>query len=138
MEATEIRDRLRNFTGDLDRFRSINPNVIYTPGVAFLAQSAECYWLINEIAIRIQNNVQLRVEGELYHWELRLTDNGFSLVCHDGGANSEDGETKTEYHRFDYDGYTSFPLEEGIDIWQGYNELGDSPSICRANTDSPA
>ncbi len=42
---------LRNFTGDLERYRhSFNRNVIYTPGVQYVAEKGEAYWLIDAIA----------------------------------------------------------------------------------------
>ena len=41
---------LRQFTGDLERYRTPNRSVIYTPGIAYLAEHAGAYWLIDAIA----------------------------------------------------------------------------------------
>ncbi|MEL7089572.1 MAG: DUF6876 family protein [Planctomycetota bacterium] len=42
---------LRRFTGDDIRYRhELNPSVIYTPGVRYLAEQGQAYWLIDAIA----------------------------------------------------------------------------------------
>jgi len=49
--AVELKSELRQFTGDLERFRhSLNRRVIYTPGVQHLAERTDSYWLIDVIA----------------------------------------------------------------------------------------
>ena len=46
----ELLEGLAHFRGDLERYRSINRHVIYSPGVKFLADKAEAHWLIDAIA----------------------------------------------------------------------------------------
>lgn len=42
---------LQQFTGDMKRYRSsLSRQVIYTPGVQYLAEHGEAYWLIDAIA----------------------------------------------------------------------------------------
>jgi len=79
--ADELKRELRQFTGDLDRFRhNINRRVLYTPGVQHLAERAGAYWLIDVIASWIgshsfnqaiaQDN---RIE-RLHYWTLEVSD----------------------------------------------------------------
>ena len=43
-------DELRQFTGDLDRYRHpLNPKVIYTPGIKHMAERGGAYWLIDVV-----------------------------------------------------------------------------------------
>ena len=42
---------LRHFSGDLERyFHPLNRNVLYTPGVKYVAEVGQAYWLIDAIA----------------------------------------------------------------------------------------
>lgn len=55
-DPTLIHEELRQFTGDLERYRhGFNPRVIYTPGVRYLAERAGAYWLIDLIASHISS-----------------------------------------------------------------------------------
>lgn len=66
---------LSQFTGDLERYQSINPKLIYTPGVNYLAQEAEAYWLIDAIASYVPSK---KLQKAIRHDELRCCISGDS------------------------------------------------------------
>jgi hypothetical protein len=50
-QAAQLLAELRQFTGDLERYRHpLNRRLLYTPGVQFLAEAAGAYWLIDSVA----------------------------------------------------------------------------------------
>ena len=74
---TLTHDDLRWFTGDLDRYRHrLNRLVIYTPGVRFLAERAQAYWLIDAIASFVGSKHMARVAQR----DVRLKDLQFWLL----------------------------------------------------------
>ena len=112
---------LAQFTGDLERYKHpLNPQVIYTPGVQYLADKAKAYWLIDAIAsyfgspemnVAQQQDYRLR---QMQFW--RLTVNGNSAVL---GAEADAGEEPFIRQEIEH---TDFPLEK-IEIWAGYDGL---------------
>ena len=59
--------------------------VTYTPGVAYLAENAHCYWLIDDIAI-FQSIKTLKFEP-FQVWTLKVkADKSAKLSCEDGNG----------------------------------------------------
>ena len=112
---------LRQFTGDLQRFRHpLHPQVIYTPGVRYLADKGHAYWLIDAIASYFgspEMNVAMQQDYRLRNMQFwRLTVNGNSAVL---VAEADVGEEPFIRQEIEY---TDFPLEK-IEIWAGYDGL---------------
>ena len=110
---------LRQFTGDLKRFRhSLNRRVIYTPGVQFLAEKAGAYWLIDAIASYMgspQLNKAIAEDdrlASLQFWRLDVTGNTAVLTCR-----ADSGVEPVIRQEIEY---TDFPLDH-IDVWVGFD-----------------
>jgi len=112
MTAQEIQNGLGNFYGSEGYHRvTIIPGLVATDGVAWLAQNAGCFWLIDEIALANRFNAKVKAE-EMQFWTLKVTGSSAVLTCdHDEG--------QTVYRKKIE--FTDFPLPE-IRIWVG---IGD-------------
>ncbi len=111
---------LAQFTGDLQRYRhSINRHIIYTPGVQYLAEKANAYWLLDAIAsyygtqrmkAAIAKDDRL---SSLHFWTLDVAeDNSATLILQ---ADSDvEPAIKQEIP------FTDFPIQQ-IRIWAGFN-----------------
>ena len=110
---------LRQFTGDLDRYlHPINRNVIYTPGVKYLAEKGQAYWLIDAIAsyfgseaMNLAMIADYRIR-ELQFWRLTVA-NGSGLL----EAVADVGEAPFIQQAISY---TDFPLPM-VEIWAGFD-----------------
>jgi hypothetical protein len=58
----------------------LNPLITFTDGVKYVADTAQAYWLIDEIAFA-------PVKGEFQVWKLNVTGNKAELICEDGNDN---------------------------------------------------
>lgn len=111
---------LRQFTGDLERFRHpLARGVIYTPGVRFLAERAGAYWLIDEIALAIAGGDVARAGRSdervlgLHFWRLEVrSDRSAELTAR---ADSDVPPFLTRCIS-----WTDFPLDH-VDIWAGHD-----------------
>ncbi len=111
---------LRQFTGSLERFRHpLNPRVIYTPGVQYLAEQAGAYWLLDvivsyfdspEMTKAIEADQRL---GEMQFWRLEVHETGGAEVL----CNADAGETAVIQQSIPF---TDFPLEYA-DIWAAFD-----------------
>jgi hypothetical protein len=86
---TQVLNNLAQFTGTEHHYRHLG--IRYTDGIKFLAENADCFWLIDAIA-SYQPGLRLNQRlAEFQLWELKVTDqSGFSsavLVCTDGDRN---------------------------------------------------
>ena len=99
---------LQQFTGTDHYYRhSINPHVLFTDGVKYLADKAGAYWLLDEIALMQRYNRMVATE-EFQVWTLSVgTGNTASLKCEDGNGNVVFLKNIT---------FTDFPLDE-IKLW---------------------
>ncbi len=119
MTRTLTHSDLRQFIGDLQRFRHpLNPHVLYTPGIQYLAEAGGAYWLIDEIALALgSREMQMQIAldpraGDMQFWSLRVRDDqSASLVC----EVDQDQPILTKRIAFTY-----FPLDRA-DIWAGFD-----------------
>jgi hypothetical protein len=86
---TLTRDDLIQFTGSEHWYRhAMVRDVLYTDGVKYVAETADAYWLIDEIAFAQRGNTRLAAE-EFQLWKLTAnSDHTATLDCEegDGGA----------------------------------------------------
>jgi hypothetical protein len=110
---------LAQFTGDLERYRHpLNRQVIYTPGVRYLAEKAHAYWLIDAIASYFGSemmNAAIRKDtrlASLQFWRLTVSDGSAVLT-----AEADRGEEPFIRQEI---AFTDFPLDS-VDIWAGFD-----------------
>ena len=109
LSPEELQAGLAQFTGTQTWYRYRLGQAIlayYTEGIQYLADNADCYWLLTEIVIAQTDD---NVSRETFQsWELLVTeDHRASLVCEDG--NQVSVFTKIIP-------YTDFPFPE-ITVW---------------------
>ena len=108
--AEEIKATLPNFTGTQTWFKHTVPGVTYTEGVQYLAEAAECYWLLDELAIaQMFPQISKDKDLQMYQfWTLKVhEDSSATLVC----------EKDKNYPVYKKEiPFTDFPLSE-IQIW---------------------
>ncbi len=110
---------LDQFTGDDIRYmHPLNKKVIYTPGVRYLAQEAQAYWLIDAIASYFGSDIMNLAMSKdsrlksLQFWRLDVKDGKAVLI-----ANADAGEEPFVRQEIEY---TDFPLSE-VEIWAGFD-----------------
>jgi len=107
-------DELRQFTGDIVRYRTINRFVVYTPGVKHLAERAGAYWLIDAIASYFTGGAMKfsdRRLQTLQFWRLDVHDDRSATLA----ARADSGAKAYVTQQIEY---TDFPLDS-IDVWAG-------------------
>jgi len=119
-KAAQLESELRQFYGDLDRYRhGFNRRVIYTLGVQYLAEKAEAYWLIDAIASHIGSkpfNAACQKDprvGEMHFWCLEVSENSSAVLS----ARADSGVKPFITQNIPF---TDFPLAK-IDIWAAYD-----------------
>jgi len=112
-------NELAHFTGDLERYRSMSPKLIYTPGVQHLAEQAGAYWLIDAIAAyvpskKLDKAIQKdeRV-GYLHFWKLEVSDDESATLT--ARVDRDEPPFITQEIPF-----TDFPLK-AIELWCGFD-----------------
>ena len=110
---------LRQFSGVLERFRhALNPNVIYTPGVQYLAENGAAYWLLDAIVSYFDTDLMQQAMDQDYRvksmqfWRLDVQDEAGVLT-----ARADDGVEPFVRQEIDF---TDFPLDY-VDIWAGFD-----------------
>ena len=117
IDSTSILFELRQFTGDFERFRSIRPTLIYTPGVQYLAKQAGAYWLIDAIASYFPSDAFARATGKderisyLHFWRLDVHEDRSATLT----ARVDKDEKPFITQEIEW---TDFPLP-AIDLWCG-------------------
>lgn len=88
METPFSPDDLAKFVGTENRYRhALNRKVLYTDGVRYVANRAEAFWLIDEIALIQLFDKRVATE-EFQVWKLRINANRTAqLDCEDGNNN---------------------------------------------------
>ena len=103
MDKEELRLALTKFTGTVNYYRHWTRAFHYTDGVAFLADNAGAYWLLDHIAAmqkRARRDWKLR---EFQAWKLTVTGTRGVIAC----LRDKDDEA---FH--DELPFTDFPLPE--------------------------
>lgn len=111
---------LRRFSGDLERYRHpLNRQVLYTPGVQYLAEQGGAYWLIDAIASYFGSPVMKRAMAQderltwLQFWYLQVDHNRSALLTMRADSGEDPAITQSIV-------FTDFPLEY-VDIWAGFD-----------------
>jgi len=112
---------LSRFTGDLERYRHpICRRVIFTPGVLYLAEQGEAYWLIDAIAsyyFQSSSMDQAIAKDErlawLQFWRLDVNEDRSAILA----MRADSGEVPVIVQGIPY---TDFPLDS-VDIWAGFD-----------------
>lgn len=110
---------LSQFTGDIQRYKTIKPYVVYTPGLKYLAEHGEAYWLIDAIVsyfgsvwmeLAILKDPQI---GSLHFWRLEVSaDNSARLIAQ--------ADSTVEPFIVQEIPYTDYPLQHAS-IWAGFD-----------------
>src|SRR5215217_5910683 len=84
-----VNEELSQFTGTQCYFQHPVLKYWYTQGLQYLAQTYKCYWLLRDIALH--NDLNLQKISECFQvWKLKRADHPdhqFTLVCEDGNYN---------------------------------------------------
>jgi hypothetical protein len=117
--VTLTQNDLAQFTGDSIRYRHpLNPKVIYTPGVQYLAEAGGAYWLIDAIASYFGSMEMLKGQASdsrlrsLQFWQLQRDGDQATLT-----ARADSGVAPFITQHIDY---TDFPMED-VEIWAGFD-----------------
>lgn len=112
---------LRQFTGDMLRYsHPLNRQVIYTPGVRYLADAGKAYWLIDAIASYFgspEMNAAMERDRrlkQLHFWRLEVNKSSAVLIAE---ADASENPFIRQVIAF-----TDFPLER-VEIWAGFDGL---------------
>lgn len=109
-ESKLTTEELSGFTGTQHYFGHWSRRLVYTDGIAYLAERAGAHWLVDAIASyqadpRILNSRMLR---DIQFWTLEVADGTAVLKCvEDAGRWPAIAQTIE---------YTDFPLDR-IDLW---------------------
>src|SRR5262249_58391805 len=108
------RAALAAFTASETFYRhGLNPRVVYTEGVRYVAEAGGAYWLVDEIALIQPYDKRVAAE-EFQVWKLAVRpDTTATLTCEDGN----DNVVFTKEIAF-----TDFPLHE-ITFWFANNTI---------------
>ena len=90
--------------------------MIYSPGVKFVADKAEAYWLIDAIASYFMGGQMAYPDSRLdtlQFWRLEVKEDRTARLT----ARADSGVEPYVIQRIEY---TDFPLEQ-IDIWAGFD-----------------
>ena len=121
MEKNVITQRdLSQFTGDLTRYRHwSNRRLIYTPGVKFLAEQAQAYWLLDAIASYFGSQEMIRASLrdtrllDIQFWRLDVQPDRSAILT----ARADSGVEPFIFQSIEC---TDFPLDH-VDIWAAYD-----------------
>lgn len=98
------KETLRHFTGSENWYRhGIARNILYTDGAKYVAETAEAYWLLDEIAFSQMIKRVAAEEFQLWKLKVNLAENTARLVCEDGNGHVVLRKRIP---------FTDFPLEE--------------------------
>lgn len=96
----ELKNNLAQFHGTEQWYRIPLSDIIYTDGVKYLVDTAECWWLVTNIASQ-QHRQELK-DTPFQVWKLKKDGNSAMLIC-------EDGNDNIVFKTFIM--YTDFPLD---------------------------
>lgn len=105
MTSQELLDGLSGFYGTENYWTRATYPFVYTDGVHFLAENAECFWLLDLIA-------SYRRSEDFQIWRLRVNEDKSAVVA----MQEDTGRPLLVEQHIEY---TNFPLEE-IKLWAIY------------------
>ncbi len=107
IDKQKLKAELRHFTGSEQVFYNpMFPEFKYTEGVKYLAQEANCYWLLDYVFSNLA--IKAISEQPFQVWKLKVAENRTAtIIVEDGNGNQIKSFQLT---------FTDFPLEE-IDLW---------------------
>lgn len=95
IDARQLAEELENFTGT-EKYYRYTPETVLTAGTKFLAEKAECFWLIDLIA-SFQTPAFLSRAFDLQTWSIAVhPNNSVTVICTAKGeelAREEIGKT---------------------------------------------
>ena len=106
IDTQKLLNELKQFTGADYVFRNpLFPKFVYTEGVKYLAENANCYWLIDYV---FSNQLLSIISKEPFQtWKIKTDDSQAKIIVEDGNDNIIQ-QFKLEY--------TDFPLKE-FTLW---------------------
>lgn len=104
VNAAQLNSELRNFSGTETWFRhGLFRKYLYTEGIQFLAEKAECYWLLDKIFALQDDQPSVKAE-EFQTWDLIVyQDKTAQLKCGNGNGHVVYSEIIS---------FTTFPLSK--------------------------
>ena len=114
ISPADLKLELAQFSGSdtFTRWSILFRNSVLTEGVAYLAEQAQCYWLMDLIASH-QTSRKVRAEG-FQTWNLSKVNNKWTAIADDGNGNVIAKQVLD---------YSDFPLDS-IKLFAVQNELG--------------
>lgn len=112
MNATELRENLNHFTGteNYHRWSMLFRKCVLTDGTKFLAENAQCYWLMDAIASHIPTAARADQRCRSMQFAtLKKNDDKTAILT----IVADKGEKPVVEQHIDY---TDFPLDE-IQVW---------------------
>ena len=112
IDTSKLKQELRQFYCSEQFFRNpLFPQYVYTEGVQYLAQNANCYWLLDYI---FSNQMDSKLKAESFQtWTIHVKEENTAIIqVTDGNKNT--------LKNFNL-GYTDFPIDlcskEGFTLW---------------------
>lgn len=122
LPTEELETSIRQFSGTeaYHRHSFLFPNFVMTDGVKWLADNAECHWLMDVIASYQPRCLKDSMLKNIQFWTLKVNaDKTATLIC--------ERDAGDEFLRQEFD-YTNFPLSE-IKLYVGREQLPSGQSV---------
>lgn len=112
IDTQKLLYNLTQFSGTETWYKNpLFPNYLYTDGVKYLAEQANCYWLIDYV---FSNQLDSKIRQEAFQtWQIKTHDNQATIIVEDGNDNIIK-QFKLEF--------SDFPLKE-FTLWFTNNTL---------------
>ncbi len=107
MSPKELQQTLSEFYGTNEYYKHWTGSLVYTDGIHFLQENAECYWLLDAIASYQPKCKKDPMLKDMQFWTLTVINNEAKLTC------KRDSNDTAFVQNIEY---TDFPLKE-INIW---------------------
>lgn len=114
LSQSEISKNLSQFIGTegYHRLSPIHGKLVCTDGVNWLAEHAECYWLIDIIA-----SYQHKLKNEYFQaWTLIKSGSGCTVTCTDGNSVKPLITQSMEYTDFPLNELKLYAVNDGMNI----------------------
>jgi hypothetical protein len=106
VEALNLIEELKQFSGTESYYRHSFGTITYTDGIKYLAEKAECYWLIDIVA---SYQIDKRVKAEPFQvFQLKVNEDCTATVTISDGNDNVLAVQKLEF--------TDFPMKE-MTLW---------------------